>query len=289
MFQCIENCFKFQYRPFQYEYEYIIFLLSLLQVIRAKRSEMQQKGTPSGERPRLSFLELLLELTGGDFTEQDCCDEVTTFLIGGSDTTATTVGFALLALGMSRDAQEAVHAELDAVFAGRDSQAHVDISDLPRLAYLERVIKETMRLFPVSVVVARKCSGDVRLADGATVPPGVDIALLLYNLHRSPDSWPNPLAFDPDRFLASESANRHPYSYLPFSAGPRNCIGAGFAMASMKVALATVLRSYCVQAHVGAVAATTPADLRIEMCLVTKPVDGFVVQLLHRNPFKPPT
>lgn len=128
-----------------------------------------------------SFLELILEMTneGVKFSEQDCIDEVTTFLVGvsyfkahvlslrtylyvqGSDTTSTTLGFTLLALGMFSEIQDKIVAELDQVIGS--STRPICPEDLVQLKYMERVIKETMRLFPVSTVIARECTEDTNL------------------------------------------------------------------------------------------------------------------------------
>lgn len=253
-------------------------------MIRAKRLEMEEQRDSYFEDSsrRLSFLELVLKLTDGStFSEKQCCDEVTTFLFAGSDTSSATVGFTLLAMGMCPDIQALVHKELDQVFSGRDPDDLVDLSDLPKLVYLERVIKETMRLFPAAILIARKCEAEVKLEDGLTIPPGVDLSILIYNIHRDPEIWPDPLKFDPDRFLPSEVEKRHPFSYIPFSAGPRNCIGNTFAMTSMKVTLSTLLRTY--EVRVPPNRPQSPAELELEMYFVTRPVGGFVVELHHRN------
>lgn len=98
------------------------------------------------------------------------------------------------------------------------------LEDLPKLKYTERVIKESLRVFPGAPFVARVVEEDVDLGD-VVIPRGANIGLGYLHLHRSEKYWKEPLKFDPDRFLPERLINRHPYTWLPFSGGPRNCVG----------------------------------------------------------------
>lgn len=103
------------------------------------------------------------------------------------------------------------------------SSACPSYQDLRGLSYLEMCIKESLRLYPSVPLIARKTSHDIVTASGYLIPKHTQVALNIYDLHRNPDWYPEPEKFDPLRFLPS--VTRHQFAYLPFSGGPRNCIG----------------------------------------------------------------
>ena len=100
----------------------------------------------------------------------------------------------------------------------------VTMDELADMKHLERCIKESLRLYPPVPNFKRRVHTDIELA-GYRVPAGASVSLHVYALHRDARHWPEPLAFRPDRFAPDEIARRHPFAFLPFSAGPRNCIG----------------------------------------------------------------
>ncbi|XP_057670074.1 uncharacterized protein LOC130902190 [Diorhabda carinulata] len=189
-------------------------------------------------KEKLAFLDLILENT--NFTEEELNEEVELFLIAGTDTTASALSCLFTVLGMFQDVQQNVLEEILAIL-GPDRQ--VSPSDLPELKYTERVIKESLRLFPVAAFFLRKISEDIDAGD-IVFPAGSTVFFGLVHIQRNPKYWPDPLKFDPDRFLPENVAKRHPCTYIPFSYGPRNCIGGQYAMMNMKTILATVLRRF---------------------------------------------
>lgn len=105
-----------------------------------------------------------------------------------------------------------------------DSNRGCTAEDATQLKYLERCIKESLRLYPSVPNIKRRVSEDIVL-EGYTIPAGATISMHIYALHRNEEVFPDPLAFKPERFESEQFTARHPFAFVPFSAGPRNCIG----------------------------------------------------------------
>ncbi|XP_011165193.2 cytochrome P450 4C1 [Solenopsis invicta] len=200
-----------------------------------------------GKRKRKAFLDLLLDQNAKDdcpLTDDELRAQVDTFMFAGQDTTAIAIIWTLFLLGNNLEHQEKVHKELEEVFGVSETPASV--KELSQLKYLDRVMKETLRILPSIPVITRKLTEDVKLGNNI-LPKGLTIGMSIIFIHRNPEIWPDPLKFDPDRFLPENSKHRHPYAFIPFSAGPRNCIGQKFALIEQKILLTAVLRKWRVK------------------------------------------
>ncbi|XP_072761649.1 cytochrome P450 4C1-like [Anoplolepis gracilipes] len=194
------------------------------------------------KKKRLAMLDLLIAVSrDGLLTDLDIREEVDTFMFEGHDTTAMGIMFALLLLAEHKDIQEGVRVEIDNVM--QENGGKLTMKSLQNLPYLERCLKETLRLYPSVFFILRKTAEDVKL-QSYVVPSGTNIYLNIWGVHRDPNFWPNPEVFDPDRFLPEKIKNRHPYSYIPFSAGPRNCIGQRFGLLEMKAVVAPLIHNF---------------------------------------------
>uniref|UniRef100_UPI003B75B4C6 cytochrome P450 4C1-like n=1 Tax=Pectinophora gossypiella TaxID=13191 RepID=UPI003B75B4C6 len=191
-------------------------------------------------KKRLVMLDLLLQAEkSGTIDAKGIGEEVDTFMFEGHDTTSTALQFAFMALANYPDVQEKAVGECNQIFG--DSDRPATMHDLGQMKYLECIIKETMRLYPPVHFIMRKFNHPVKFKN-YEVPAGTDCAILVYDLHRRADQFQDALAFKPERFFGEPTW--HPYCYIPFSAGPRNCIGQKFAMMEMKLCLSAVLRRF---------------------------------------------
>ncbi|XP_050050666.1 cytochrome P450 4c3-like isoform X1 [Dermacentor andersoni] len=197
---------------------------------------------------RRPFLDLLIvEHLKNDkyITEEDIREEVDTFMFEGHDTTAVGISWALFLIGHHPKEQRKIHEELDLIF-GDDRDRHVSFEDLKQMRYLECALKEAQRIYPSVPLIARTCEEPLKI-DGAILPTGTVVQMSAYFLHRNPEVFPKPEEFHPERFFPENSKGRHPFAYLPFSAGPRNCIGQRFALAEEKIVIANILRRFTIK------------------------------------------
>jgi cytochrome P450 len=192
----------------------------------------------AGELDRGDLLSLLLrarEETGSAMTDEQVRDEAMTIFLAGHETTAVALTWTWYLLARNPQAEARLHDELRQTLGGRPPT----VADLARLPYTERVLAESMRLYPPAWVIGRRARAEVQL-DGHRIPAGSIVVLSPFVTHRDPRWYPEPLRFDPDRFTAEASAERPRYAYFPFGGGPRVCIGEGFARAEARLVLATL-------------------------------------------------
>lgn len=200
-------------------------------------AELQKSGQDTGD-----MLSLLLratdEETGRPLTGHQISSEILTLAVAGTETTASVLSWALYEITRNAGIERAVLDELDLVLADRP----ITFEDLPRLPCLERVIRETLRLHHTGWLVTRRTVDRTRLGSW-TVPAGTELAYCQHALHRDPDLFPEPLTFNPDRWLdETQAAALTSGAFLPFGAGKHKCIGDRFALTELVTALATIVR-----------------------------------------------
>ncbi|CAD7091338.1 unnamed protein product [Hermetia illucens] len=231
-----------------------------------------------GEKRRLAFLDLMVETakTGENLTDEEIKDEVNTIMFEGHDTTAAGSSFVLCLLGCHPDVQDKVYAELQSIFG--DSDRPCTFADTLEMNYLERVILETLRLYPPVPVIARKLNEDIKLvSEDYLLPQGCTVVIGTFKVHRRGDVYPDPDIFNPDNFLPENTQNRHYYSFIPFSAGPRSCVGRKYAMLKLKVLLSTILRNYQISSDVD------EDHYKLQADIILKRTDGFRIRVEPRK------
>ncbi|EAT40232.1 AAEL008017-PA [Aedes aegypti] len=230
-----------------------------------------------GRKKRLAFLDLLIEASqdGTVLSNEDIREEVDTFMFEGHDTTSAAISWILLLLGAEPAIQDRIVEEIDHIMGG-DRDRFPTMKELNDMKYLECCIKEGLRLYPSVPLIARKLVEDVQIED-YTIPAGTTAMIVVYQLHRDPAVFPNPDKFNPDNFLPENCRGRHPYAYIPFSAGPRNCIGQKFAVLEEKSVISAVLRKYRIEA------VDRRENLTLLGELILRPKDGLRIKISRRE------
>jgi len=170
--------------------------------------------------------------------------------------------------------QKLVQEELDEVFG--DSDRECTTNDASKMKYLECCIKESMRLYTTVPNIARKISEEVEI-NGYKVPAGTSVCIQMFYLHRNPEYFPDPLTYNPERFRPENCIGRHPFAFIPFSAGPRNCIGQKFAILEAKVIISALLRKFNFSYNLDRKPLNISADLVLNF------PDGVPLMVSHRN------
>lgn len=196
------------------------------------------------------FINKLFRLYGRrGIDDKGICDQVNLMIFAGNDTSALTTAHAILLLAMHPEIQKLAAEEVDEVCADIPLDAPITYELVTKLVYIEQILLETMRLYPVAPYIFRLCQADTKISE-CTLPRGTIVVVSVYTMHRNPDIWgPRPNDFDPDHFNPDNTNKRNPNAFASFSLGPRNCIGMRYAKISMKIMLATMIRHFRFSTH----------------------------------------
>jgi cytochrome P450 len=234
------------------------------EIIRNRRQQQEDVGD------LLSMLLNAVDENGQGMDDKQLRDEVMTLLLAGHETLASTLMWTWYLLTQHPEAQEHLYAELDQILAGRTPT----MEDLPQLNYTRMVLEETMRLYPAAWQLMRRAIRDDEI-DGYHIPANSSILWSPYVAHRHPDFWEKPEQFYPEHFSLECSAKRPRHAYMPFSSGPRTCVGNTFAMTEMQLVLATIAQQYRVSLALG-------HHVEVEPLLSLRPKNGVLVSIERR-------
>jgi len=179
------------------------------------------------------------EQTGESMTDRQIRDELLTMIQAGNDTVADAISWTWYLMAKHPEVRQKVELEVDSTLGGRPPR----FEDLPALEYTNRVIMESMRLYPPGWVFGRTAVEE-DVIGGYRIPPKALVVVSPYVTHRLPGLWEDPETFDPDRFLPERSQGRPRFAYFPFSGGPRQCIGASMAMLEAQMIVAMAAQRY---------------------------------------------
>jgi cytochrome P450 len=215
---------------------------------------IEQKRSEGLGDDLLSTLLMACDEGGQGMTDQQLRDEAVTLFLAGHETTALALAHTLYLISKYPEVERRLTEEIDQVLGG----ALASHEDVKRLPYTSRVIKEGMRLYPPAWTTGRAALEDVEIG-GYLIPKGAQLLMAQWIVHRDPRYYPNPEAFDPDRWLAPEMEDLPRYAFFPFGGGPRVCIGNHFATMEATLLLVTIVQRYHLELLPGQSLALAPS------------------------------
>jgi cytochrome P450 len=215
------------------ELEFIDSLV--LRIINERRAE----GNANHHNDLLALLMGAMDEDGSQMTPQQLHDETMTLFLAGHETTAQMLSWTWYALSGHRAAEEKLHEELGGVLAGRAPGAE----DFPKLPYLRAVMNEVLRMYPPAYILAREAMESCDIG-GYEIHKGSTVVISQWIMHRDPRYYDDPEVFRPERWLDGLQDRLPPGAYFPFSAGPRRCIGEGFALLEAAIVTATLAQKF---------------------------------------------
>jgi cytochrome P450 len=211
---------------------------ALDQLIYGMINERRESGTPGNDLMGM-LLAARDQETGEGMDEKQLRDEVITLLIAGHETTTLLLTWFFYCLGRYPEIEAQVHEEVDRTLSGRLPT----FEDIPNLVYTRQVIDETLRLYPPAYALSR-FGNRADSVGGYDVQANAAISLCPFITHRMPEFWRQPLEFDPDRFDPAQNTSRHRFAYIPFGAGPRQCIGESFSLTEGVLVAAAIAQRF---------------------------------------------
>ena len=202
----------------------------VLQIIDRRRGEAATSADTLG-----MLMQVHDRQSGASMDANQLIDEILTLIVAGHETTASTLNWTWYLISQHPDVERNLSEELDRL------PTFSEYDDLPKFLYTRQIIDEAMRLYPAGWLLTRKALHDDQLGE-YFVPAGTEIYVAPYFIQRNPNIWEEPDCFNPDRFRLDNAKHRHRLATIPFSSGPRNCIGALLARVEMQIHLMTIAK-----------------------------------------------
>ncbi|XP_031791848.1 cytochrome P450 3A8 isoform X1 [Piliocolobus tephrosceles] len=224
-----------------------VFPREVTSFLRKAVKRIKESRLKETQKRRVDFLQLMIDSQNSKDTEShkalsdlELVAQSVIFIFAGYETTSSVLSFIMYELATHPDVQQKLQEEIDAVLPNKAPPTYDTVL---QMEYLDMVVNETLRLFPIAMRLERVCKKDVEI-NGIFIPKGVVVMIPSYALHHDPKYWTEPEKFLPERFSKKNKDNIDPYIYAPFGSGPRNCIGMRFAVMNMKLALIRVLQNF---------------------------------------------
>lgn len=250
------------------------FVIGHIDRVISRRKEDPKKFS------RQDALQMLMDATDPSsdtktkLTEREVVENAYLFVLAGYETTSNALSYAIHLLSVHPEVQDIILDEVRQA-CGEEMPSYEDLGKLP---YTEAVMCESMRMYPpITSFVTRKASTDIVYED-ITIPKGMFVEASVWSIHHDEEIYPEPHVFKPERFLPENKQDYHPLAFLPFGAGPRNCIGARFAMMEAKLALASIVSKFIINPT----SRTKDPLPTVTRRAITNPKDGVWVVLSKR-------
>ncbi|NXU59563.1 CP3AC protein, partial [Turnix velox] len=248
--------------------------------------KMKKEREKGGSLNRVDFLQLMIDSQSSphssksdeadsykSLSDDEILAQALVFIFAGYETTSSTLSYIFYNLATHPDVQQLLQDEIDAHLPNKAAPTYNTIT---QMEYLDMVVNESLRLFPVGGRIERVCKKTVELK-GVTIPKGMVVMIPAYVMHRDPEYWPKPEEFRPERFSKERRESIDPYTFLPFGAGPRNCIGMRFALLTLKVAVVVLLQNFSFRT-----CKDTPIPLVLDTKGFMQPKEPIVLKVVPR-------
>lgn len=212
--------------------------------------------------------------TSKPFTVDEIVGQAFLFLIAGHEVITNTLSFITYLLATHPDCQERLLKEVDLFMGKHPAPEYHSLQE--GLPYLDMVISETLRMYPPAFRFTREAAQDCEVL-GQRIPAGAVLEIAVGALHHDPEHWPNPETFDPERFTAEARLQRRPFTYLPFGAGPRSCLGVRLGLLVVKLTILQVLHKFRFEAS-----PETQVPLQLESKSALGPKNGVYIKIVSR-------
>ncbi|NXW89770.1 CP3AC protein, partial [Alopecoenas beccarii] len=258
-------------------------VLDFFKDVFVKMKKEREKGSGTN---RVDFLQLMIDSKSSHdsskfaetssykaLSDEEILAQAIIFAFAGYETTSSTLSYIAYSLATHPDVQQQLQDEIDASLPNKATPTYDAIM---QMEYLDMVVNESLRLFPTVGRIERVCKKTVEI-NGVTIPEGMVILIPTYVLHHDPAHWAEPEEFRPERFSKENKESMDPYNFLPFGAGPRNCIGMRFALLTVKVAVVVLLQNFSFRT-----CKETPIPLVLDTRGAVKPKKPIVLKMVPR-------
>ncbi|XP_006859843.1 PREDICTED: cytochrome P450 3A8-like [Chrysochloris asiatica] len=227
-----------------------VFPRDVTEFFKKSVRKIKERRLKDKQKHRVDFLQLMIDSQNikeidshKALTDLELVAQSIIFIFAGYETTSTALSFIMYLLATHPEIQEKLQKEIDDILPNKATPTYDAVL---QMEYLDMVLNETLRLYPIAGRLERVCKKHVEI-NGLTMPKGSVIMVPTFVLHRDPEYWPEPEKFLPERFSKENKDNIDPYIYMPFGTGPRNCIGMRFALMNMKLATVRILQEFSVK------------------------------------------